>query len=108
MEDLAKKIRMRNSKQMLVNCSLNILHDVGWSGLYNSTCMISRGFIVSFRLLEMDCRDTVRPWVLVGPAQYTLWGKAKRNATDATNISIQMKKFCQPADTVPTPTACEP
>lgn len=37
----------------------------GWK-LWIASCIMSRGFIVSFRLLEMLWSDTVRPVVLVG------------------------------------------
>ena len=73
-----------------------------------ASCMMSRGFMVSFSEDEMLCSDTVRPCPPLGPELYTLWGKAKRRATAARNISSPTKKFCQPADTVPTPTRVSP
>ena len=73
----------------------------GWK-LWMASCMMSRGFMVSFSDEEMLCSDTVRPCPPLGPELYTLWGKAKRRATAARNISSPTKKFCQPADTVPT------
>ncbi len=72
-------------------------------------CMISFGFIVSLRLCEILCIVTVLPPVVDEPCpvfdddeiklsrtRYGSWGNAKRSATAAKHISIQMKKFCQP------------
>ena len=67
--------------------------------------MMSRGFIVSLRVLEMLCIVTFLP-VLFPPVpapavMYLEMGKANFNRIAAKNISIQIKKFWYPADTVP-------
>ena len=55
----------------------------------------------TLRLLEMLCRETVRPWVTTSCCAYRSYGNAKRSAMAAKNISMQMMKFWYPAATVP-------
>jgi hypothetical protein len=69
---------------------------------------MSLGFIVSFKLLDILCRETVLPVVLVGLELYTAWGNANLRAMDAKNISKQMKRFWYPAETVPIPAVSDP
>lgn len=78
---------------------------------FNLPCIISFGFIVSFKLFEILCIVVILPGVVDGPCPdcddddvenkvsriaYGWCGKANRSATAAKHISIQTKKFCQP------------